>query len=495
MKLAHRFEVLEILEQGGYGITYRAIDHHQPSQPQCVVKELIHTNSKILTMFRQEASSLEKIGMHSHIPELLAYFDEGNKFYIVQEFVKGHNLSQEIREGKRLDEGYVTKLLKDVLSVLSFVHQNCMIHRDIKPANLMRQDSNGDIFLIDFGVVKELSNSQLDKNGKITTTVKVGTVGYTAPEQAWGKPCYASDLYSVGMVAIAALSDIPTHTLAIHPLTYQVQWTDETISPALETFIKRLIEPNPNKRYPTATEALNAFERTILGMRVGQDSELPTYVAAKAKLSSISSNSSTVEPSNTIETVKLIPPSLILKVMGIITAMLVMLGFGVKGYQWTARTIGNRWETVKASATKTYAEATPKDLVNLLDDGSIQTRPEVMEAFWGMVAAAKNEGVELLPLGGYISLAEQRKMLQEKMDADITQWLQQSDYQSGYAIAIGDKNAAESTDWNGSFAQTDGYRWLKRYAKNYGFELSYPKGNPAGEQEPWHWRYVGEVQN
>lgn len=71
MKLAHRFEILEVLDQGGYGITYRAIDHHQPSHPQCVIKQLIHTNPKVLGMFRQEASTLEQIGIHSRIPKLL----------------------------------------------------------------------------------------------------------------------------------------------------------------------------------------------------------------------------------------------------------------------------------------------------------------------------------------------------------------------------------------------------------------------------------------
>lgn len=484
MKLANRFEILKVLEQGGYGITYRAIDHHQPSQPDCVVKELVHTTPKILEMFRREANTLEKLGKHSHIPKLLAYFDQGDKFYIAQELVKGHDLSQEIRVGKRLDEPYVIKLLSNVLHVLAFVHRHRMIHRDIKPANLMRQHSSGDIFLIDFGVVKELSHSQLDRNGNIATTVKVGTAGYMAPEQARGKPCYASDLYSVGMVAIAALADIPIRKLTIHPLTQQVQWSDSSISPALETFIKRLIEPNPKKRYPTAVEAIKALERTITGIRVGQDSQLPTHVAAKNQ-----------QPVDTVPTkpVKLIPPKLILKVIGGITAVLLVLGFGVKGYQWMAYTLSRRWDDVKILTTNNqqYEAARPDELVSLLDDGSIQGRPEMVEAFWSMVAAANNEGVELIPLAGYISRSEQRKTLKNRTDdVDIKQWLQGSDYHSGYAVALGDKNADKSTDWDISFEQTDGYRWLRRYANNYGFELSYPQGNPAGEQEPWHWRYT-----
>lgn len=477
MKLANRFEILEILDQGGYGVTYRAVDHHQSGRSQCVLKELVCNSSKVSERLLEEVSVLEKIGTHTRIPKLFAYFNKGKKFYIAQEMIYGHDLRQEIKVGKSLDESYVTKLLKDVLTVLAFVHQNQTIHRDINPANLVRQDSNGDIFLINFGMVNALCDSQTESSGRPMATVKVVTAGYVAPEQLRGKPCYASDLYSVGMVAVAALTEIHPRQLKIHPLTHQVQWSNEAINPALETFIKRLIAPRPSHRYLTAVEALKDFERILTGIRVGQDSQLPTHVAAGIK-----------PPESVAATmpVKLIPPKLILRVMGGITAVLLGLGFGVKGYQWAAYHISRRLDRVTA-APKGYDEA--DQLVALLDDGSIQASPEMVNAFWTMVAAAEDEGVELLPLAGYISMSEQREQLKQRADVDIDEWLQQSDYHSGYAVAIGDKNADESTDWDISFEQTDGYRWLRRYAKTYGFELSYPQGNPAGEKEPWHWRY------
>ncbi|MEM9805197.1 MAG: D-alanyl-D-alanine carboxypeptidase family protein [Cyanobacteria bacterium P01_D01_bin.56] len=481
MKLANRFEILNILEQGNYGITYRAIDHHSPRHPDCVVQELSHTSPRVVKRLRHEAQALEAIGTHSHIPTLIASFDEGNQFYIVQKLIDGHDLRQEIRAGKRLDESYVVKLLLDVLHVLAFVHDHRIIHRNIHPGNLIRQRSNGDIVLINFGGIKELS--QADDQGRISNTVNVGTAGYIAPEQARGKPCYGSDLYAVGMVAIAALTTMHPKYLAINPLTKQIQWSDKTISPALERFIKQLIEPNPKKRFLTARDALKELQRTITGIRVSQDSKLPTHVAAKRNVAVDSAPTST-------KTIKPISTKLIVKVMASLTTVLLMLGFGVKGYQWTAYTLSRQWDAIKP-VPKSYAEAHPDTLANLLDDGSIQAQPEVVEAFWAMTAAAQNEGVDLLPLAGYISLTEQRKQLKKRTDTDldIRQWLKQSDYHSGYALAIGDKNADESTDWDISFERTDGYRWLKRYAQNYGFELSYPQGNPAGEQEPWHWRY------
>lgn len=486
MKLANRFEVLDILDRDSYGTTYRAIDHHQAYQSECILQEFSYAHPKILKKFQQAASILQKIGTHAQIPQLLACFDVGDKLYIAQEMIYGHNLGQEIRESKSLDEGYVIKLLKESLQVLAVVHQHHMIHRDIQPATLIRQANSGNIALVGFGIFQELSHSQLNSNGQLTITKNVGTAGYMAPEQSRGKPCYASDLYSIGMVAIAALTDISPQQLPVHPLTQKVQWSNETISPSLETFIKRLIEPKPNNRYPTATEALKALEKTITSIRVGQDSALPTHVAAKGR-----------PPTDTYYATKkvtLIPPGKILKVIGAITAALVMIGFGVKGYQWTARALSDRWDAVKTATTSGYAAAKSRDLVSLLDDGSIRARPELVEAYWAMAAAAKAEGVELLPLAGYISRADQRQGLPDDADVSAQQWLKQSDYHTGFAIAIGDKNADESTDWDPSFAQTDAYRWLRRYAKNYGFALSYPQGNPIGENEPWHWRYADGLE-
>ena len=108
MKLANRFEVLKILDQSGHGITYRAIDHHQPNRPPCLVIELTYTHPKNLEIYVQEARILEKISEHARSPKLLAYFNQDSKFYLVQDLIQGHDLSKEIRTGKPLDESYVT---------------------------------------------------------------------------------------------------------------------------------------------------------------------------------------------------------------------------------------------------------------------------------------------------------------------------------------------------------------------------------------------------
>ncbi len=159
-----RYRIEKRLRQGGYGMTYLAVDMDLPSFPQCVVKQLsLQSNNhnillKVRKMFANEAKVLEKLGeKHDKIPKLLGYFEEENEeFYLVQEFIDGHDLSHEITSGNHLSENQVIAMLQDILTTLEFVHQQNVIHRDIKPSNLIRRKSDGKIVMIDFGAVKEI---------------------------------------------------------------------------------------------------------------------------------------------------------------------------------------------------------------------------------------------------------------------------------------------------------------------------------------------------
>ena len=124
--LAKRYQTIQRLGEGGhFGITFLARDILQPSKPLCVVKQLRpnHTDPRVIKFFEKEAIVLEKLGKHPQIPQLLAHFEENQNFYIVQEYIEGHDLSQEIFLGKQLSEDYVTELLQEVLQILYDVHQ------------------------------------------------------------------------------------------------------------------------------------------------------------------------------------------------------------------------------------------------------------------------------------------------------------------------------------------------------------------------------------
>lgn len=165
--LDQRYQVVEVLGQGGFGHTYTAKDTRRPGNPTCVVKLLkpaISDPDFLQTarrLFNSEAETLEKLGNHDQIPRLLAYFEENEEFYLVQEFIDGHPLSAELAPGQRWDESQVIQLLQEVLSILEFVHSNGVIHRDLKPDNLIRRTSDSKLVLVDFGAVKQVKMQSL----------------------------------------------------------------------------------------------------------------------------------------------------------------------------------------------------------------------------------------------------------------------------------------------------------------------------------------------
>ncbi|MEM9922532.1 MAG: SUMF1/EgtB/PvdO family nonheme iron enzyme [Cyanobacteria bacterium P01_D01_bin.50] len=260
--LAGRYEIIHQLGGGGFALTFLAKDIMQPSKPLCVVKQLRpnQTHQRIIEFFNQEAVILERLGKHPQIPQLLAHFQEDDNLYIVQEFIEGHDLNNEIFEGKRLSEAYVRKLLQDVLEVLLFVHQQGVIHRDIKPHNVMRCQKNGRIYLIDFGAVKEIGSLMLTSGGEIVSSMVIGTPGYMPNEQSNGRSCLASDIYALGMTAIKALTGIKPSELKENPSTGEVVWLEQAkVSQYLAEVITKMVRRHHSMRYSCAKDVLQAL--------------------------------------------------------------------------------------------------------------------------------------------------------------------------------------------------------------------------------------------
>ncbi|BAY96705.1 serine/threonine protein kinase [Tolypothrix tenuis PCC 7101] len=260
--LAGRYEIIRKLGEGGFGATFLARDNLQPSKPLCVVKQLLPNQShpRVVQFFDKEAAILERLGKHPQVPQLLAHFNENQNLYIVQEFIEGQDLSKEIIPGKPLSEGYATKLLQDVLEILSFVHNQGVIHRDIKPQNLMRRHQDGKIFLIDFGAVKELGTLMVNTQGEVKSSIIIGTPGYMPYEQNSGKPCLGSDVYALGMTIIQALTGVSPFELQEDPLTGEIIWRHlAQVNDHLAEVLTKMVRRHFSLRYANATEALQAL--------------------------------------------------------------------------------------------------------------------------------------------------------------------------------------------------------------------------------------------
>lgn len=197
--------------------------------------------------------------LHDQIPSLFAHFEENGEFYLVQDFIEGHDLTKELILGQKSSESDTIKLLHDILEVLAIVHQQNVIHRDLKPANLMRRD-DGKIILIDFGAVKEISTLVVNAQGQTSFTVGIGTSGYMPSEQAKGKPKLCSDIYAVGMIGIQALTGQAPYTLPEDPQTGEVIWRNQAqVSNNLANVLDKMVRDHFSQRYQNAEQALQAI--------------------------------------------------------------------------------------------------------------------------------------------------------------------------------------------------------------------------------------------
>jgi serine/threonine protein kinase len=258
-----RYQVIKKLGEGTFGITYQAKDPNFPDT-FCVIKKLkssvnsSHSGSKERELFVREAEALDKIKDHKspHVPQFYRSFSEKDQIYIVQEFIKGHNLRKELQKKQILSEEEVIQILRDGLQGLAFLHNQGFIHRDIKPENLMRRQSDHSIVIIDLGAVKEKT-----AQAKITQSLtRIGTPGYYPPEQDQGILIDSTDIYALGIVAIEALTGKPVNE--IKNLKGEIQWPDNlSIDPQLKLFLERIVEDDYNKRYySTANEAFKTLE-------------------------------------------------------------------------------------------------------------------------------------------------------------------------------------------------------------------------------------------
>jgi CHASE2 domain-containing sensor protein/tRNA A-37 threonylcarbamoyl transferase component Bud32 len=259
-----RYQAEATLGAGGFGVTYLARDTKLPGKPQCVIKQLVPARrdanfvNLARRLFKTEAETLSRLGHHPQIPHLLAYFEEKQEFYLVQEFIDGTPLDRELEgETQPWSEERVLDLLQQLLPVLGFIHSQYAIHRDLKPGNIIRERHRGKLVLIDFGAVKEIHpQAAIDRD----RTIAIGTRGYTPPEQYAGQPNYSSDIYALGAIAIEALTNIHPRYLPVDETTGNLIWQDRaTVSPTLAKILDKMVAYHFIDRYQSATAVLMAL--------------------------------------------------------------------------------------------------------------------------------------------------------------------------------------------------------------------------------------------
>jgi len=268
-KLRDRYRVIKALARGGFGATFLAKDDGLPGEPSCVIKQLRPSVNapEVLHMarelFEREARTLGRIGDHPQVPRLLDYFEENQQFYLVQEYISGLTLQQEVRRSGPFSEAGVRQFLSEIMPMLQYIHGQQVIHRDIKPANLIRRSQDCQLVLIDFGAVKNQANLTPTSQSEHTTLTSyaVGTPGFAPPEQLAMRPVYASDIYAVGITCIYLLSGKSPRDFDYNPTTGEMLWQAHVqISDHLKTVMKKMLEASVRYRYQSAEEVLRAIE-------------------------------------------------------------------------------------------------------------------------------------------------------------------------------------------------------------------------------------------
>jgi serine/threonine-protein kinase len=280
--LADRYIPSKLLGEGGFGRAFLARDRYTPAMRECVVKQfqppdnLSEQELEIAqTLFEREAVALEQLGnKHRQIPDLYAYFPlvvpnknndrQEQLFYLVQEYIEGRTLEDELDLKGKFTEREVIQILEEILPVLQFVHNNSSIHRDIKPSNLIRS-TRGILYLVDFGAVKQITKGGESQSGNSTG---IFSVGYAPPEQKSGARVFPStDLYALAVTCANLLTGKPPEEL-YDPFNNTWNWRSEIddVSDRLAAIIDRLLLPTPRDRFQSAAEVLMALQASSLSV-------------------------------------------------------------------------------------------------------------------------------------------------------------------------------------------------------------------------------------
>lgn len=223
MILRDRYEIVQLVGQGGMGAVYRANDKRLEGRI-CAVKEILPEllsgssaeNSDLeqtVEQFYQEASTLARLD-HPNLPKVSDYFSERGREYLVMDFVAGRDLQEVLAEAKRQDtrlsESQVLTWADQLLDALIYLHaqEPPVLHRDIKPGNI-KVTPQGRVKLVDFGLVKVM---QPDETRTVTVVQGRGTAAYTPLEQYGGDSGHTdvrSDIYSTGATLYHLLAGVP----------------------------------------------------------------------------------------------------------------------------------------------------------------------------------------------------------------------------------------------------------------------------------------------
>ena len=263
-KTLGQYQIISELGRGGMAVVYKA---YQPALQRFVAIKVLPPQLSLdpdfIRRFQHEAVAAARL---KH-PNIVTIYDVGaadGVNYIVMELVEGQSLASVILHEGAVRPERVTNIIAQVASALDYAHSQSFVHRDIKPSNIML-GANDHVTLMDFGIAKAMSGTQLTQTGAI-----IGTPEYMSPEQVRGLPVdHRADIYSLGIVTYEMLAgQVPFSgdTASVlykqaHELPPPIRSRAVHVSPAIARALDRVLVKDSAQRFPTA----GAFARALAG--------------------------------------------------------------------------------------------------------------------------------------------------------------------------------------------------------------------------------------
>ncbi|HEY6958508.1 MAG TPA: serine/threonine-protein kinase [Candidatus Limnocylindria bacterium] len=257
--LAHRYRLLERIDEGGAGQVWRALDERLGRD---VAVKIVGADAD--EAFRERfADEARRAASVAH-PNVVTVFDEGRDgedSFMVMEHVRGKTLRDIVADRGPLSAHEAARLIAQVAAALDAAHEAGVIHCDVKPANII-VDQSGTAKLTDFGIARAARGPREHE--------LIGTARYIAPERVAGEPpTERSDIYSLGLVAYELLAGRPAYAeMETEDLLRQrldgpppsLRNARVGVSDAVDRVVRRALARDPDERYPSA----GAFARDLL---------------------------------------------------------------------------------------------------------------------------------------------------------------------------------------------------------------------------------------
>src|ERR1700678_3883540 len=270
--LGGRYEILQLLGEGGMGAVYKARDRELDRFVALkLIRRELSSNPAIVARFKQELLLSHQV-THKNVIRIYDLGDSDGIKFITMEFVEGEDLRSLILENTKFSPKDAVEIMQQVCRALEAAHTVGVIHRELKPQNIMR-DKTGRILVMDFGLARTLEGDGMTQSGAL-----VGTMEYMSPEQALGKPLdQRSDIFALGLIfyemltgqmAFKADSALASLIKRTQEQVAPVSDHDATIPRSVSSIVHKCLERQLELRYSTAAELLADLE-TWQGKRAG----------------------------------------------------------------------------------------------------------------------------------------------------------------------------------------------------------------------------------